>query len=122
MPLSFYLDDCSDEDLLIRLLRRAGHTVTSPRQTGTVGWYDSDHLDYASRHDFTLITHNPRDFRDLHDIRHAQGLRHRGIILIYRDNDPSRDMTAADIVRAIERLMASGLPIDNNVHILNQWR
>jgi hypothetical protein len=122
MPLSFYLDDCSDEDLLISWLRRAGYIVTSPRQTGTVGWYDSDHLDYASQHAFTLITHNPQDFRDLHDLWQAQGLQHSGIILIYRDNDPSRDMTPADMVHSIEHLIASGLPINNNVHILNQWR
>jgi hypothetical protein len=122
MPLSFYLDDCSDEDLLITLLRHAGHTVISPRQARTVGWYDSDHLDYASRHDFTLITHNPQDFRYLHRMWQAQGLQHSGIFLIYRDNDPSRDMTPVDILRAIDRLIAAGLPINNMVHILNQWR
>jgi len=122
MPLSLYLDDCSDEDLLIDLLRVAGHLVVSPRQSGTVGWHDADHLDYATQHDYVLITHNPQDFRDLHDVWHAQRRQHGGIILIYRDNDPSRDMSAADVVRAVERLLVSGLRINNNVHILNQWR
>ncbi|MCS6860835.1 MAG: hypothetical protein NZT92_11010 [Abditibacteriales bacterium] len=33
-----------------------------------------------------------------------------------------KDMTKPDIVRAIGNLLAAGLPVVNEVHILNHWR
>jgi hypothetical protein len=66
MQLSIYLDDCSDDDMLIALLRNAGHVVLSPRQTGTSGCDDPDHLEYATQHGYTLLTKDPDDFQDLH--------------------------------------------------------
>ena len=122
MPLSIYLDDCSDDDRLINLLRRAGYVVVSPRDAGTVGWGDSDHLKYAAQHGHALLTHNPQDFRDLHNLWQTPGRQHSGILLVYRDNDLSKDMTANDIVRALENLLVSGLPIANHIHPLNHWR
>ncbi len=44
MPLSIYLDDCLDADLLIILLGGAGYTVISPRAVGTCHCDDPDHL------------------------------------------------------------------------------
>lgn len=122
MKVSIYLDDCSDEDLLIARLQQTGYGVISPRQRGTMGWDDHDHLEYAAQHGHALLTHNPRDFQNLHEAWRAQGRQHGGIFLIYRDNDPSKDMTANDVVRALESLLASGLSIVNNIHTLNHWR
>jgi hypothetical protein len=39
-----------------------------------------------------------------------------------RDNNRSKDMKPADIVRAVSRLLASGLPLDNEMYALNHWR
>ncbi len=50
------------------------------------------------------------------------GHTHSGIFVVYFDNDTRRDMSDHDIVRAIDNLLASGLPIVNEFHILNQWR
>ena len=122
MPLSIYLDDCSDEDLLIARLKGAGHTAVSPRNTGTMGRDDAEHLEYASQHGHSVLTHNPSDFQDLHKLWQTQRRQHRGILLIYRDNDPSKDMTAAEIVAALDNLLASGLSITNCIHVLNHWR
>ena len=122
MSLTVYLDDCSDDNLLIARIKQAGHEVISPRSIGTVGIDDCDHLEYAARHRLVLLTHNPRDFIDLHELWQAHGRQHSGILSVYRDNNPSKDMTTADIVIALERLLASGLPIENGVNTLNHWR
>ena len=122
MPLTIYVDDCSDDNLLIARIKQAGHDVISPRSIGTAGIDDCDHLEYAARHRLVLLTHNPQDFIDLHELWQAQVRQHSGILLVYRDNNPSKDMTAVDIVMALEKLLASGLPIENSVNTLNHWR
>jgi hypothetical protein len=122
MLLTIYLDECSDHDSLIHFLIQAGHTVISPRAAGTKGWEDSDHLAYAAVHGYVLLTDNPRDFDELHKRWQAQGRTHSGIFLVYSDNNVRKDMTYADIVRSIENLLASGLPRNNEIYILNQWR
>ena len=122
MSLAIYLDDCSDDDDLIAFLVQAGHTVISPRAAGTKGWDDPDHLEYAAAHGYVLFTHNPPDFRRLHRDWQAQGRTHASIFLIYKDNNVRKDMTHPDIVRAIGNLLASGVPIVNEIHILNHWQ
>jgi hypothetical protein len=120
--MDFYLDDCADADLLVDLLERAGHCVYTPRSEGTAGEDDPVHLSHAAAHGYTLITKNPDDFELLHNDRRQQGQTHAGILLIYQDNNRRKDMRSADIVRAIARLLASGLPIANELHVLNHWR
>jgi hypothetical protein len=120
--LSIYLDDCADSDTLAVCLRQAGHRVVTPRDAGNVGIDDPDHLAYAAQQGHVLLTHNCGDFQDLHDDWQAQGQTHAGIFLVYRDNDVRRDPTPRDLVRAIARLLASGLSIANECHVLNHWR
>ncbi len=38
------------------------------------------------------------------------------------DYDITRDMRPADIARSLRNLLDAGLPIANQVHVLNQWR
>ena len=54
-------------------------------------------------------------------LRTATG-RHPGIFTVRKDNDKSRDMKPADVVRAIRNLEAAGIPIPDELHILNHWR
>ena len=122
MSLTIYLDDCSDHNRLIHSLTLAGHSVISPRIADTKDWDDPDHLEYAATHGYLLLTHNPSDFLRLHRDWREQGRTHSGIFLIYRDNNVRKDMSYADTVRAIANLLASGLPIVNEIYILNQWR
>ena len=65
---------------------------------------------------------NHDDFEDLHLLIQATHGRHTGIVAIRLDNDPSRDMRDADIVRAIRNLEQSAAPMANEFHILNHWR
>ena len=39
-----------------------------------------------------------------------------------RENNPARDMSPRGIARAIGKLLASGIPLEDSFHILNHWR
>jgi Domain of unknown function (DUF5615) len=118
----FYLDDCADANDLVLLLRQVGYAVRTPRTEQTRGVDDAVHLGHAAARGFTLVTKNPKDFRDLHQEWQAQGRLHYGILLIYEDNIRGKDMEPADIVRAIGKLLASGLAVRNELHVLNHWQ
>jgi predicted nuclease of predicted toxin-antitoxin system len=120
--MNLYLDDCLDSDRLVATLTNAGHRVETPRSASTLGRQDEDHLEYAARRGLTLMTKNPVDFRRLHDEWQAQGRTHHGIWLVYQDNDKAKDMQPHEVARAIENLLASGIPIRNEVYALNHWR
>ena len=96
LSLPLYLDDCAYHKVLLSLLQGAGHQVVYPAQAGISGKKDPVHFDYAKKNSLVLITKNPKDFLDLHhhDSNHA------GILGIYQDNDPTRDMSHAEIVQA----------------------
>jgi predicted nuclease of predicted toxin-antitoxin system len=120
--MNLYLDDDSVDAVLIRLLRQAGHNVQIPADVGTSGEDDSVHLAHAIREDRVLLSHNHRDFRNLHNlIVQAQG-HHPGILIVRKDNDPTRDLKPPGIVRAIRNLEQAGVPLRDEYHILNQWR
>lgn len=124
MALNLYLDDCSNSDLLADLLLQAGHRVVRPTDSavGLGGEDDDVHFEFAAANGLTLITKNPADFKALHDLDQD----HSGILAVYQDNDPSRDMSNPDIVRAIRNLEAAvqqgGAPIHGGFHTLNDWR
>jgi hypothetical protein len=120
--VEIYLDDCADDDDLVAFLTQQGHAVHTPRSDGTAGVLDPRHLEHAAAHGYTLVTKNPSEFRRLHDAWQAQGRTRSGILLIYQDNIKGKDMKPADIVRAINNLIASGLPVADAIHALNNWR
>lgn len=122
MALNLYLDDCLNSKLLADLLRQAGHRVTRPVDVGLVGEDDDVHFAYGKVNRLTILTKNAADFEALHNLDQQ----HSGILAVYQDNDPSRDMTYEDMVRAIFNLEQSaacgGDPISGMFHRLNDWR
>ncbi len=124
MALNLYLDDCSNADLLADLLRQAGHQVVRPtgKNVDLEGEDDEVHFAFAAAHHLTIITKNPADFLELHQSNQT----HAGVLAVYQDNDPARDMSHADIVKAIANLEAAaesgGDPIAGKFHSLNDWR
>ena len=120
--MNLYLDDDLDGQVLIGMLRHAGHTVVSPRAVGTRGVADREHLRYAVAHGLVMLTANAQDFLALHDEWQQQGLGHPGILIVYRENNPQRDLTFAQMARAVSRLEQSGTLIQNTYHNLNVWR
>ena len=59
-----------------------------------------------------LLSHNYRDFEELHDLILAAQGHHPGLLVIRKDNDPRRDLKPSGIVRAIANLTATSLPIN----------
>jgi predicted nuclease of predicted toxin-antitoxin system len=122
VALNLYLDDCSNSDLLADLLRQAGHSVVRPADSGLEGADDDVHFAHAAASNLTIITKNPSDFQHLHDLNPN----HSGILAVYQDNDSTRDMSDAEIVKAIQNLEAAsqsgGEPVKGKFHSLNDWR
>ena len=121
MSLTIYLDDCAFSHRLRQLLIEAGHDVqipadVTPPLTGAADEVHFAHVQAAGR---AILTMNPKDFFHLHQ----QFPNHPGILAVYQDNDPTRDMRYADIVRAIGNLENSGVPIGGGFWVLNayQW-
>ena len=120
MSLRLYLDDCAFSHRLRRLLQEAGHEVETPFDVTPplVGADDATHLAHAKAAERTLLTFNPRDFKALHD----QKFGHSGILALYQDNDPTRDMSYRDIVGAIANLEQSVPQIVGGFWTLNAYR
>lgn len=117
-----YLDDDLDSNALIGLLQQAGHEVVSPRAVGTRGVADEKHLRYAAAHVLVLLTANAEHFIDLHHEWMKQQQEHYGILIVYRENNPARDMSFQQIAQAVTQIEQSGLSLANAFHNLNFWR
>lgn len=120
--MRIYLDDDSASELLAQLLRNEGHDVETPRDASAVGAKDAVHLARAIQHGRACLSGNHNDFAVLHHlILVAQGS-HPGILIVRRDNDPTRDLSPRGIVRAIRNLLGSSIELRKQFIILNHWR
>jgi hypothetical protein len=120
--MKLYVDDDMAKASLVARMRRAGHQVVLPNDVGLSGAWDPLHLLHAVRHELVLLSKNHDDFRDLHLLVQAATGHHSGIGIVRADNDPRKDMTDNDIVRALEKLDTANVPVTNEFHILNHWR
>jgi hypothetical protein len=120
--MRLYLDDDSASVPLTQRLRRAGHDVERPVDAGMAGKDDPEHLTYAVKCGRVLLSHNYGDFRKLHDLVMITGGHHPGILVVRKDNNPKRDLNAPGIVRAIGKLLAAGVQLTDQFHVLNHWR
>jgi len=121
--MRIYLDDDSVDANLIRRLRRDGHDVQIPSDVAMAGRTDQAHFAHAIRNQRAILTHNYKDFDDLHDlvVGAAQG-HHAGVLLVRYDANPRNNMSVADIARAIRNLEKSGVTIPDVYHELNHWQ
>lgn len=120
--MRIYVDDDLAQPLLAQLLRKAGHDVLFPIALGISGREDPVHLRFAVREARVFLSGNHDDFEQLHDlVLEAQG-HHPGILIVRRDNNPRRDLGPRGIARAIDNLLATGTPLDDQFLILNHWR
>src|SRR5438874_13392383 len=102
--MQLYLDDDSVDSILIRMLIAAGHDLLTPAAAGSEGQEDSIHLMRSILMNRSLLTRNYEDFKLLHDLVLLSGGHHPGILIIRKDNDPSRDMSNRAIVGSIGNL------------------
>ena len=91
MRLELYLDDCAFSHRLRKLLIEAGHNVQIPAdvEPSLRGARDETHFQHVLNTQQIILTLNPDDFHELHQ-KYPE---HAGVFAVYRDNDPSRDMT-----------------------------
>jgi len=116
------LDEDLASALLAKLLEKAGHDVATPTAMGTLGRSDAVQLACAIRERRACLSRNYEDFEELHLlIAEAKG-RHLGIMIVRRENDPTRDLTPKGIVAAIRKLESANVPLENEYVVLNQWR
>lgn len=117
MSLRLLVDEDTQSRRLVRLLRDAGHEVATVNELGLQGHPDSDVLARAIVEDRVVLTRNVDDFRELH----LADSNHSGIAGIFFDSDPSKDLSHADVVRALDNLEAAQVEIAGCVHSLNAW-
>jgi predicted nuclease of predicted toxin-antitoxin system len=120
--MRIYLDEDLASGLLTNLLQKAGHDVSTPTAIGTLGKADAVQLTCAIHEQRACLSRNYEDFEELHLlVAEAQG-HHFGIVIVRRENDPTRDLTPKGIVSALRKLEAAGVPIENEYIVLNHWR
>lgn len=119
-----YLDESAFAYDIAAALEAHGYRVITPRDVGLLGAPDEEHLEYASTAGIPLLTRDSRDFGHLHMLSGstAAAPRHSGILAVYEDNDPAKDMSPREIARAIANLLAAAVPIAGEFHVLNRWR
>ena len=112
------VDEDAQARALLRLLRESGHDVATVAELGLNGVPDDTVLARASADDRVLLTRNCGDFLALHQ----SSAGHRGILAVYQDDDPSKDMSYDEIAGAVGRVEASSLLTDGQFLALNAWR
>lgn len=120
--MRLHLDEDLSSDHLVNVLRRDGHDVQSAGDVGLLGEQDANHLIRAIQVDRTVLTQDHDDFDTLHRLVRTSGGHHPGILVVRRDNDPTRDMTPRGIARAIVKLLGSEMRLADGFHVLNHWR
>jgi predicted nuclease of predicted toxin-antitoxin system len=115
-----------DENMINRRLsarlQAAGHDVVLADDVGLLSVSDARVLTWAVGQNRAVLTRDHEDFADLHDLVKACGGRHSGMLVVRFDNDPRHNLTDRGIVTALAKLEASGMPIPDQIHVLNHWR
>ncbi|HLK60524.1 MAG TPA: DUF5615 family PIN-like protein [Chthonomonadaceae bacterium] len=111
------LDEDSQGKLLVRLLRDAGHDVQTVGEVELTAHIDPEVFAHACGEGRVLLTRNGKDFQPLHEAHDG----HPGILVEYQDRDPNKNISAADLVRAIGNIEASGWDLTGQFVALNAW-
>ena len=112
--MKIYLDEDLSSGLLASLLSKAGHDVTTPMVSALLGRSDAVQLTHAIAENRVCLSRNYKDFEELHLLMQQSNGRHAGIIVVRRENDPTRDMTPKGIVAAIRKLESAGAQLPTN--------
>ena len=86
-------------------LRGAGHDVVLAVEVGLLSLTDPRVLAWAIGEGRPVLT---RDYEDF--------------LVVRFDNDPGHNWTDRGIVSVLTNLESSGVPIPDQIHVLNHWR
>ncbi|MGL5197042.1 MAG: DUF5615 family PIN-like protein [Chroococcales cyanobacterium] len=117
MSLKLLLDEDSQAKYLVNLLQRQGYDVIPVKVAGLNGKPDIAVLNYARQEERVLLTRNCEDFLILHQSNPV----HPGILAVYQDPDPAKNMSYQAIAKAIANLESANYGLTNSFIILNQW-
>jgi predicted nuclease of predicted toxin-antitoxin system len=117
VTLRMLLDEDSQAKYLVNLLKAAGHDVLTGNEANLTKRLDRFVLKYAIDDNRVLLTRNCADFLELHRMNPI----HFGIIAVYQDADPSKNISYQSIVHSIGNIQIAGYPLENQFIILNQW-
>ncbi len=120
--MRFLIDENMSSPVLASRLRAQGHDPVLGRDVGLLSVADARVLIYSIVQDLPVLTRDAEDFEDLHDLVMAAVGHHAGILIVRFDNDARHNLTDRGIGTAITKLEASGVPIRDRIHVLNQWR
>lgn len=118
MSLRLLIDEDSQDKILVKMLRKANHDVLTVNEAKISGKTDSFVLTYAKEENRILFTFNCDDFEALH----LDDPIHPGILVVYHESQFSKNMSYQDIIRAINNLESSQIPLINQFISLNYWR
>lgn len=118
MALRLLVDADSQDKALISALRADGHDVVSVNDVGLRTADDQTIFLFARTDRRMVLTRNADDFEALH-YKYAG---HSGILTVYRGRDRHKDMTVADIARAISNIESAGIALDGQFLGLNGWQ
>lgn len=116
--LKIYLDDCLAAKILVSLLKKRGLSVVVPQAAGLEGRADWEHFEFCCRKGYVLLTANPSDFLALHQ----KEARHPGILAVYQDNNPKKDLNFKEMASVIQKIVKKKIPLAGQFVILNHWR
>jgi predicted nuclease of predicted toxin-antitoxin system len=112
------VDEDSQARAQLNLLRTDRHDVTAIGELAKNAAPDQPVFELARSLGRVLLTHDAEDFLKLHRARPG----HQGIIAVYRDADPRKNMNHAQIAEAIRRLESLRVRTADDFHVLNYWR
>lgn len=116
--MKIYIDDCLAAKTLVNLLKKADLSVILPEQVGLQGRSDKEHFEFCCSKGYVLLTANPSDFLELYQ----KQPHHAGILAVYQDNNPKKDLTFQEMVYCIQKIIKKNISFKNQFIILNHWR
>lgn len=108
-----------DEDVhtfLVQALRLRGWEATTTAEQGQLRAADSEQIDFATHHGYTILTYDQGDFPRLHYERVEQGGQHGGILIGVKQ-DPYR--TLRGLLRLLSEVSAEEMK--NRLEYLSNW-
>jgi len=121
LSLKLLLDECLLDKSLVSKLRNAGHDVITASEVGLIRKRDEVIFQYAIDQQRIVLTTNCDDFIILAGTATTTQNSYPGILLVYRYNNPNKDMSNEQIVTAINNLEKTSAVISSNCYSLNRY-
>ncbi len=117
MSLRLLIAEDSQSKMLVHLLRDARHGVLTVSEAGLRAKSDLEVMDRARSEDRVLLTRNCSDFLALHSTLPD----HPGVLAVYEDAVRGKNLSYAQIVKAIANVVDTKQRLAGQFIVLNCW-